>query len=51
MAYEVKDMFDYLANEGYRPMVIGYSKENPFPMIGGSDPPAAPKQPKLSTLR
>ena len=27
-------------------MIIGWSLENPFPMIGGSEPPEAPKKPK-----
>lgn len=39
-------MFDSLAEEGFRPMIIGWSLENPFPMIGGSEPPEAPKKPK-----
>ena len=40
MAYTVKDMYDHLAGEGFRPMIIGWSLENPFPMIGGAEPPA-----------
>lgn len=40
-------MYDHLANEGFRPMIIGWSLENPFPMIGGSEPPAPPKMPKV----
>lgn len=47
MAYTVKDMYDHLANEGFRPMIIGWSLENPFPMIGGAEPPAPPKMPKV----
>ena len=47
MAYRVKDMYDHLAGEGFRPMIIGWSKENPFPMIGGHEPPAPPKMPKV----
>lgn len=43
MAYAVKEMFDSLATEGFRPMIIGYSNENPFPMIGGTEPPPKPK--------
>jgi len=39
-------MFDSLAEEGFRPMIIGWSLENPYPMIGGSEPPAAPEKPK-----
>ena len=47
MAYTVKDMYDHLAGEGFRPMIIGWSLENPFPMIGGAEPPAPPKMPKV----
>lgn len=43
MAYTVKEMFDSLSEEGFRPMVIGWSGENPFPMIGGSEPPPQPQ--------
>ena len=28
-------------------MVLGWSAENPFPMIGGSEPPLEPKKPKI----
>ena len=28
-------------------MVLGYSAENPFPMVGGSEPPSEPKKPKI----
>ena len=28
-------------------MVLGYSGENPFPMIGGSEPPPKPEKPKV----
>jgi hypothetical protein len=47
MAYTVKDMYDHLAGEGFRPMIIGWSLENPFPMIGGVEPPEPPKMPKI----
>lgn len=47
MAYAVKEMFDSLADDGFRPAIIGWSKENPYPMIGGTEPPAPPKKPKL----
>lgn len=47
MAYTVKEMYDHLAEEGFRPMIIGWSLENPFPMIGGSEPPEPPKAPKI----
>lgn len=47
LAYTVKDMYDHLADEGFRPMIIGWSLENPFPMIGGSEPPAPPKAEKI----
>ena len=50
MAYQVKDMFDSLSNEGFRPMVLGYSGENPFPMIGGTEPPPEPKKPKMRVV-
>lgn len=46
-AYTVKEMFDSLSDEGFRPMILGYSGENPFPMIGGSEPPLEPKKPKV----
>ena len=46
-AYAVKEMFDSLSQEGFRPMVLGWSGENPFPMIGGSEPPPEPKKPKI----
>ena len=39
--------FDDLCDEGFRPMIIGWSAENPFPMIGGSEPPPEPKKPKV----
>jgi len=47
MAYRVKEMFDSLSDEGFRPMIIGFSLENPYPMIGGSEPPAPPKKPSM----
>lgn len=47
MAYTVKEMYDHLATEGFRPMIIGWSLENPFPMIGGVEPPEPPKMPKI----
>ena len=28
-------------------MILGWSAENPFPMIGGSEPPPEPKKPKV----
>ncbi|WPG99428.1 Hypothetical protein R9X50_00224200 [Acrodontium crateriforme] len=43
-AYGVKDMFDELSDQGFRPLIIGWSAENPFPMIGGSEPPPEPKK-------
>jgi hypothetical protein len=43
----VKEMFDSLSEAGFRPMVLGWSGENPFPMIGGSEPPPEPKKPKI----
>lgn len=50
-AMAVKDMFDSLSEQGYRPMVFGYSNENPFPMLGGVEPPPPPKkkEPKRAT--
>lgn len=46
-AYTVQEMFDSLSSQGFRPMIIGWSGENPFPMIGGSEPPPEPKKPKV----
>lgn len=46
-ANAVKEMFDSLSDEGFRPMVLGWSAENPFPMIGGSEPPPEPVKPKI----
>jgi hypothetical protein len=43
----VKEMFDSLSDEGFRPMVLGWSAENPFPMIGGSEPPLEPTKPAI----
>ncbi|KAK5127813.1 hypothetical protein LTR85_004929 [Meristemomyces frigidus] len=43
-AYTVKDMFDSLYTEGFRPMLMGFSNENPYREIGGSDPPPEPKK-------
>lgn len=43
----VKEMFDSLSDEGFRPMVLGWSGENPYPMIGGSEPPPEPVKPKV----
>ncbi|EME79293.1 uncharacterized protein MYCFIDRAFT_199100 [Pseudocercospora fijiensis CIRAD86] len=40
----VKEMFDSLSQEGFRPMICGYSNENPFPMLGGVEPPPPPKK-------
>lgn len=50
-AMAVKEMFDSLSEEGFRPMVYGYSSENPFPMLGGVEPPPPPKkkEPKRAT--
>ena len=28
-------------------MILGWSGDNPFPMIGGSEPPPEPKKPKI----
>nr|OQO32074.1 hypothetical protein B0A51_00612 [Rachicladosporium sp. CCFEE 5018] len=47
MAYTVKEMYDSLSGDGFRPMILGWSLENPFPMIGGSEPPEEPKQPEI----
>lgn len=66
-AYNVKEMFDSLAEGGFRPLILGWSGmsnltlpprhlvahvdtvENPFPMIGGSEPPPEPKREKPKT--
>lgn len=47
----VKEMFDSLAAEGFRPMLLGWSGENPYPMIGGELPekPKEKPKPKVST--
>lgn len=42
----VKEMFDSLATEGFRPMILGWSGENPYPMIGGSVPDMPKAKPK-----
>ena len=47
----VKDMFESLSQEGFRPYIIGYSNENPFPMLGGVEPEPPkpkPKAPKVA---
>ena len=44
LAYAVLEMFNSLTDEGFRPFVLGWSGENPFPMIGGAEPPDAPKK-------
>ncbi|KAF2774571.1 hypothetical protein EJ03DRAFT_323135 [Teratosphaeria nubilosa] len=43
----VKEMYNSLAAEGFRPMILGWSGENPYPMIGGVAPEPAPARPKL----
>ncbi|KAK4548348.1 hypothetical protein LTR36_010218 [Oleoguttula mirabilis] len=43
-AYAVKDMFDSLYSEGFRPMLMGFANENPYREIGGSEPPPEPKK-------
>lgn len=40
----VKEMYDSLAVEGFRPMILGWSGENPFPMIGGTVPLEKPRE-------
>ena len=40
-------MFDSLSDEGFRPTILGWSGENPYPMIGGVEPPPEPKAPKM----
>lgn len=37
-------MFDSLYSEGFRPMLMGFSNENPYRELGGSDPPPEPKK-------
>lgn len=46
-AEEVKEMYDYLAFEGYRPMMLGWSGENPYPMLGGETPEKPREKPKV----
>lgn len=50
-AEAVKEMFDSLAAEGFRPMLLGWSAENPYPMIGGELPekPKAKPKPRVTT--
>ncbi|TKA80077.1 hypothetical protein B0A55_02471 [Friedmanniomyces simplex] len=46
----VKEMFDSLSTEGFRPLILGWSAENPYPMIGGIEPPPPPKAPKVKVV-
>ncbi|KAK1061674.1 hypothetical protein LTR12_009008 [Friedmanniomyces endolithicus] len=46
----VKEMFDSLSTEGFRPLILGWSAENPYPMIGGIEPPPPPKAPKMKVV-
>ena len=50
-AESVKEMYDSLATEGFRPMILGWSGENPYPMIEGEAPekPREKPKPKVST--
>lgn len=43
-------MFDDLSDSGFRPCLLGWSGENPFPMLGGviPDPPRKPKVPRVA---
>lgn len=43
-------MFDSLSEGGFRPVLLGWSGENPFPMLGGvvPDAPKKPKAPKVA---
>ncbi|KAK4554551.1 hypothetical protein LTR86_008406 [Recurvomyces mirabilis] len=43
----VHEMFTSLTDSGFRPLLLGWSAENPYPMIGGSEPPPEPKKPKM----
>ncbi len=43
-------MFDSLSTEGFRPLILGWSAENPYPMIGGIEPPPPPKAPKVKVV-
>ncbi|KAK5689447.1 hypothetical protein LTR17_026261 [Elasticomyces elasticus] len=49
-AEAVKEMFDFLSTQGLRPMILGWSAENPYPMIGGIEPPPPPKKPKMRVV-
>lgn len=51
LAYTVLEMFNSLTDEGFRPFVLGWSGENPFPMIGGAEPPDAPKKALMSQVK
>ncbi|KAK3075756.1 hypothetical protein LTR53_000694 [Teratosphaeriaceae sp. CCFEE 6253] len=46
----VKEMFDSLSDAGFRPMILGWSGENPYPMIGGIAPPPPKKAPKMRVV-
>ncbi|KAF2864448.1 hypothetical protein K470DRAFT_254089 [Piedraia hortae CBS 480.64] len=41
-AYTVLEMLDSLSDGGFRPMILGWSGENPYPMLGGTEPPRPP---------
>ncbi|KAK5108023.1 hypothetical protein LTR62_008858 [Meristemomyces frigidus] len=40
----VYEMFTSLTEAGFRPMLLGYTNENPYPSIGGSEPPPKPRK-------
>lgn len=42
LSLTVLEMLESLSTEGFRPFILGWSGENPFPMIGGSEPPEPP---------
>lgn len=46
----VKELFDDLSEQGFRPMILGYSGQNPYPMIGGTAPEFE-KKPNMPTSR
>lgn len=43
-------MFDDLSTSGFRPCLLGWSAENPFPMLGGviPEPPKKKPAPRLA---
>ena len=49
LALTVHEMFNSLTESGFRPYILGWSGENPFPMLGGvtPDPPKKVLAPRV----